>query len=324
MVPAIGDERREGWVAALNPVLYPPDERRRRPATREPVGCPAFGLDSVVERPARAPSRERSVAPGLHQPEIGGADVVWWDAAVLDLGVAERVGLRQQRLLEADADGAVSERGVVAHDEWQRARAAVRAAGGTPRVRVVAATEWAARDDAQRALPPSAVASGLDATAVRVESCAPAAGPRPHGRRFGTLVHAVLATVDLEAGRSGVESVGALHARLLGAPDDERLAAVAATIRALEHPLLRRAADAARTGDCRRETPVAIRLTSGDLVEGVVDVAFRANGGWTVIDFKTDVELAIREREYRAQAALYAAAIAQATNQPTEAIILRV
>ena len=44
---SIGDERREGWLGALHPVVYPDESRRRQPEAAQPAGCPRFGLDSV-------------------------------------------------------------------------------------------------------------------------------------------------------------------------------------------------------------------------------------------------------------------------------------
>ena len=53
------------------------------------------------------------------------------------------------------------------------------------------------------------------------------------------------------------------------------------------------------------------------LVEGIVDLAFEEHGAWTVVDYKTDRELAAAgEDRYRRQVALYASAIAQATGAP--------
>ena len=61
------------------------------------------------------------------------------------------------------------------------------------------------------------------------------------------------------------------------------------------------------------------------VVEGVVDAAFADDEGWTVVDFKTDVELgAGRLDAYRGQVALYARAISQATGRPARAVLLRV
>ena len=115
--------------------------------------------------------------------------------------------------------------------------------------------------------------------------------------------------------------MAALEGRLLGASAEETSAATATVTRALAHPLVRRAA---RAGSCRRETPVAIRLDDGVVVEGVVDAAFVDNGVWIVVDFKTDVEIAGRLDEYRRQVALYAAAIARATGIPARAVVLQI
>ena len=313
IAPVIGDERREGWLGALAPVLYPSDERRRQPQTRTPPGCPpAFGLDSVVERPDRSPGRERSVAPGLHRPELGRHGVVWWDPRVLRLNVEESVGLRQQRLLEADEAGVFSERGVRAHEAWQVERRRVRATAAAPAMKITTATAWAA----------AAAEAGVT-TEATIESVADR-GTRPHGARFGTLVHAVLAAADLEADGAAVARLVRLHARLLDASEDERTAAERAAVRALAHPLLRRAAAAARVGCCRREVPVALRVEDGLLVEGVVDLAFSEDRHWTVVDFKTDIEVGTRLAEYRLQLALYVRAIAAATGAPTSGVLLQV
>jgi ATP-dependent exoDNAse (exonuclease V) beta subunit len=61
------------------------------------------------------------------------------------------------------------------------------------------------------------------------------------------------------------------------------------------------------------------------LVEGVVDVAFvEDDAGWTVVDFKTDVELAGRLEEYRRQVGLYVEAIRRATGRAARGVLLRV
>ena len=112
----------------------------------------------------------------------------------------------------------------------------------------------------------------------------------------------VLATVELDADRHRVQIVTELQGRLLGATSDEAEGAVDAVVRALASTLVRRAARAARAGKCRRETPGAMRLDDGVLVEGGVDAAFLEEGPvWTVVDFKTDVELAARLEEYKRQ-----------------------
>jgi ATP-dependent exoDNAse (exonuclease V) beta subunit len=145
--------------------------------------------------------------------------------------------------------------------------------------------------------------------------------------RFGVLVHAVLAVVDLDGDATAVAGAAALQARVLGASSAETDAAGAAVLAALAHPLIRRAARAARAGRCRREVPVAIRLDHGALVEGVADLAFREDeptAQWTVVDFKTDVDPSGRLEEYRWQLGLYADAVARATQLPTRAVLLTV
>jgi ATP-dependent exoDNAse (exonuclease V) beta subunit len=87
---------------------------------------------------------------------------------------------------------------------------------------------------------------------------------------------------------------------------------------------VRRARAAADRGECRRETPVTCTLPDGTMVEGVVDLAFREQGRWCVVDYKTDRELAAEgEEQYRRQVALYAAAIQQATGEPATGVLIR-
>jgi ATP-dependent exoDNAse (exonuclease V) beta subunit len=59
------------------------------------------------------------------------------------------------------------------------------------------------------------------------------------------------------------------------------------------------------------------------MVEGIVDLAFQDGDRWTVVDYKTDRELATIGRErYRRQVALYASAIARATDTPCSGVVL--
>jgi ATP-dependent exoDNAse (exonuclease V) beta subunit len=147
---------------------------------------------------------------------------------------------------------------------------------------------------------------------------------RPGGKRFGALVHAVLAAVELGAGRAMIEAAATLEARKLGATPLEEAAAARAVEAALAHPIIERARAAEARGECRRETPVSMVDDAGVLVEGIVDLAFREGSAWTVVDFKTDREIARAEPVYRRQVALYAAAITRATGEQATAALLRV
>jgi ATP-dependent exoDNAse (exonuclease V) beta subunit len=69
-----------------------------------------------------------------------------------------------------------------------------------------------------------------------------------------------------------------------------------------------------------------MQLDDGTIVEGNVDLAFYDETepvAWTVVDFKTDFEIAGSLDEYREQVALYAVAIARATGQCANGVLLR-
>ncbi len=306
VVPAVGDEKLEGWLDVFHPAVYPPYGAHRE---AEPApGCPAFGADSVLERPARsARGPDSSVQPGLQRPRVGSHRVVWWDPAALRLDVEESVGLRQERILTADASGHAVDLGERRHAQWQAARRAALARGGQPLWRVAPVTALAA------------AAAAEETPAVELEESAGERAGRPGGRRFGSLVHAVLEVVPFDADAAAVAGVAALQGRLLGATAEEVAAAAGAVSAALAHPLLVRAA---RSLALRRETPLLLRLPDGVLAEGVVDLAFREADGWTVVDFKTDREIEAQRASYEAQVRLYARAVAAATGEPARGALL--
>jgi hypothetical protein len=305
VVPVNGDEERESWLDALNPVVYPDAAGRRDP--RPAPGCPAFsGRETVLDRPEQAAFSAARIRPGLHQPRAGTHSLVWWDPKALDLERDAERGLRRESLL-VEAEGAAKEvdAGVAkAHEAWRDRRAATLGAGSAPTLRLVAPT----------ALPAAEMASSsFDAVPGRDSG-------RPRGKRFGILLHATLADVDLHADASAIALLAANLGRTLGATDEEVAAAAAATAAALRHPLVRRAAASA---DCRREVPVSHVLADGTLVEGTVDLAFREKTGWMVVDFKSDARPEDEPR-YRSQIAAYVEAIRVATGEPGSGVILAV
>ena len=246
----------------------------------------------------------------------GERHVRWGVPGRLRLEVEEHTGIVQQRLLAADEGGVRAEAGIAAHAAWQAGRARVRAEAAVPTIHVRTATEVAAADRSDlggAAL--EAVLAEVETQRVEVDQA------RPRGPRFGALVHAVLAGIDLAADAQAVHALATLEGRLLEAPRHEIDAAARAVIRALAHPLLRQAATAS---ECRRESPLLLRLEDGTLVEGVVDAAFLADGRWTVLDFKSDAPEGGREAEYRRQLGLYCLAIARASGLPTRGVLLYV
>jgi ATP-dependent exoDNAse (exonuclease V) beta subunit len=330
VVSAVGDQRYDDkWLGALNSAIYPAVDGSFTPETNQPAGCPEFGLDNCV-RPNGVLRPRGSVTPGEHRPEFGEHRVVWWDPCLLELGKQEDVGSRLNKLIAADEAGKRSQAGIQDHTQWQTVRAQVRESAGAPSLKVVTATEHALAIVTGEASPPEKWISlplfgdNSGVPEVTVESTGDDFS-RPHGKRFGTLVHAVLSLVDLDSDRDGVEAVARLQGRVLSATNQEIAAAAETVTRTLAHPVLKRAAAAEARGGLRRETPVAIELEDGTLVEGVVDLAFRDESGlWTVVDFKTDFEIEGRIEEYRHQVELYARAIVKATGASIRGILLRI
>ena len=148
---------------------------------------------------------------------------------------------------------------------------------------------------------------------------------RPGGRRFGALVHAVLASIDLDAG-DAVHASATMNGQIVSATEEEVQATIVTVGTALGHPILRRAAASAGKGGLRRETPVLLTLDDGSLGEGVVDLAFREDtpdfAGWTVVDFKTDREFAVSSARYIAQVRVYSEAVGAASGSAARGIVL--
>ncbi|HTW87347.1 MAG TPA: UvrD-helicase domain-containing protein [Candidatus Binataceae bacterium] len=315
VVPAVGDEPQDGWLARLNPGIYPEPANRRTPLSSQPPGCPEFGDDSVVIRPPapKTPSRAKSVAPGLHRAQRGEHQVVWWDCRTLVLNVQEAMGLRQSKLLEADESGIAAAEGDQRYQIWRARRATMLENAARPAFVVATATELAAQ--AIPNLPPAEI--------ELVEL--PRSIERPGGKRFGTLVHATMLRVESDARAGAIREAAELQGRMLGATPVEIAAAAVAVGNALAAPLIIRAF-AAR--ECRRECAIVARLTDGTLVEGVADLAFLDEHGsppcWTVIDFKTDADWSRRLAEYRVQLGLYMAAISASTGLSARGVLLGV
>ena len=79
------------------------------------------------------------------QAAVGTHTVAWWDPNVLGLEAEENVGLRQQRILEADESGAEVARGEQAYIQWKEGRSAAVAQASQPTTKVQTATAFAAR-----------------------------------------------------------------------------------------------------------------------------------------------------------------------------------
>ena len=324
VIPAVGDGAYEGgWLDPLNRAVYPPEGRRRDPG--KAVGCAPFrSKDTVVNRPNGDPASAATIAPGSHEFKNGSAySVVWWDPHVLNLGAASSFGLRRDDLIVKDGDMFAVEERLSDYERWARDRMHVIETASEPGVRVQTATAWAAQ--AAKDGVDAVIADSADITVVALAG----AEGRPRGPRFGTLVHAVLATVPMDASADVIETTAKTQARMLVSVGDEDRLALAGEVRAavvvvravLAHELMDRARRAQRT---RRETPVSWIQKDGTLIEGVLDLAFDEGGATTVVDFKTDHELAAGEARYRAQLQQYVNAVSRATGRPASGVLFRV
>jgi ATP-dependent exoDNAse (exonuclease V) beta subunit len=361
LYPPLGS-RRSAARGAKCPSFKSKDSVLQRP-NDETAGsstvCPGQHTFADEGQPSLAhDAGELRLGSPKRQRREGGYSVVWWDPGALVLGLKAPFGVRREELIVKDVPRHVVADGRSRYDRWQLARHDARAAASVPSLVTKTVREWAAEGQPTSALlvqpgdvaiinvgrvlsdPPSREQSDVQrrvqkdpayesgSAAYESGSAAYESGGAAYesgGAAFGLLVHAVLAEVPLDATRPAIDDMAAIQGRVLGATNQDVVAAASVVERVLAHDLLARARTASARGACRRETPVTYTVDEGALVEGVVDLAFEENGAWTVVDYKTDREIAtLGEDRYRRQVAVYAAAIARASGQPANAVLVRI
>jgi hypothetical protein len=296
-VSAVGEQEQEGWLGPLNKAIYPANGRFRN--ARPAEAAPRFGTTTVLNRPWECPpDDDPSVMPGLHIPRAGTHPVVWWCPQALRLGVEPDFGLRQEDLL---SEGPSAAEAVESHERWLADRARLIERGQVPSVEQFTAWDAAAAPENAREVHKAAT---------------PRAGKGPGGKRYGTLVHAVLRDLPLDSPASVIQGAVEIRGRALGCSKREMEAATAAVAAAWSHALLE-SARKART--CYREYPVSVKLEDGRLLDAVIDLAFSDGRGWTIVDFKTDTQA-----RYEHQLQWYALALERATGQPVQTWLLAV
>ncbi len=251
---------------------------------RAAEGCPKFGDASVVDRPFFA-HEEPSVQPGLHSPQQGTHEVVWWDPRTLKLAPPANLGLRQEEILKGDPNEEESP-SLIAYREWKAQREKVNVGWAGERVRCFHRDR--SGGSAQRFF-----------RCREIRSSAKSALADRRAARFGTLVHTILRDVALDG--KGIDELAKVHGRILGATDQEIEHAAEAATAALKHPLLERAR---KSKLCRRELPILLKLEGNRILEGVIDLAFEENGCWHIVDFKTDAEIGPSRKSIRKSTSL--------------------
>jgi ATP-dependent exoDNAse (exonuclease V) beta subunit len=318
IVPAVGDGpygSDDKWVGVLNDVIYPPVLRRRTPGAL--AGGPSFGPDTVLGRPDGDPAGPDTVAPGLFQFDAG-YSVAWWDPGALTLDCDTRAGIRHDALLDKRVEASIVAVDRARYEEWRGSRQRALDLASQPSVIVQTVTERA------RAPELPLVDEHIDVTVVDVRRAARVAGraaPRPSGKRFGTLLHAVLAHTPLDADTDATRRVAELQARVLGADDAEVTAAVDAVQSLFAHDVLQRVRAAGNR--VSREVPIGY-MENGVLIEGTADLVVLDDDRAVVMDFKTDAELDAGLEWHRRQMRLYARGLMAITGRPAEAIIVRI
>ncbi len=340
VLPAVGDGPYDkGWIRPLNRALYPPRDQWESPAPAR--GVPLFKGKQTIMADARADGQpvDGTVRPGTYRLGDDAAgqaySVVWWDPLLLEDATDEGRGLRRNDLISKDASPIDVAADRASYDEWRERRAAMQAMGSAPSMIVTTPTQLKEAEvlgawglGGLGGGPQPTLGSRLPVPDVSIED-ASVESPRPSGKRFGTLVHALLASVPLSATASEVEELSALHAKLLGATDEERVAARVMVVNVLKHPRLAEARAAEAEGRrVWREAPISLRVDDGggvpQIVDGQIDLAYETEHGWMVIDFKTDIEIATAQDAYMRQVSIYLDAVSRATGQPSTGLILKI
>jgi len=325
VVPAVGDgPYTKGWIRPLNRALYPPRFQWQSPDTAR--GVPLFKGKQTIMPDARADGQpiDDTVRPGtyhLTDPASGSTySVVWWDPRELEGNPDDARGVRREDLIAKDAKPSDIAADRARYDRWREQLRATQLTGSAASITVSTVTE------ATKQAGETAAA----AAEVVIEDAAQLSHPRPSGKRFGTMVHALLATLPLDAAAADATELAALYAKLFAAPDAERDAAAAIGASLVKHSRWQAAKAAADAGRrVWREAPVSwsVKSTPGDtmtIVDGQVDLAYETEAGWIVVDFKTDIEIASAQEAYKRQVALYAEAVAKATGNRAMGVLLRV
>ncbi len=242
-------------------------------------------------------ARDLLVIPAVRGEEVGGwlgpleqavqqEGIQWADARLLQRKVPGLHGLKDEDFL---ADSERAQQGIDRYRSWQQQR----------------------KNHLEQRPPASIqpILPSLD-TITPPEDCPidvihlDRMGNRPRGRRFGSLVHAVLNDERTN-----------LHVRLLGATPEEKAEASDILNRVKAHPIF--------TGQQKilREVPITCPLDSGEILDGVIDLAMFDGSQWTIIDYKTDQA---DQTRYIRQLQWYVWAMRKMTGKPVRGVLLAV
>jgi ATP-dependent exoDNAse (exonuclease V) beta subunit len=247
----------------------------------------------------------------------GAADVTWFDSRELDL-TAEPVA-RRTTTTAIDGTGVDLRRALMAEEAWEKNGKARRASARSVEWAVAAATSLGgATETAVETVEPETLAPD-EATAEvgGAEKSVGSSVSEGRAEAFGRLVHALLVLPE------GTTADLTVPARALGPQfglgEAEAADAAGLATRARGLPEI----TAASSADVvYHELPFAVPI-DGKLATGRIDLAYRKDGQWTVIDFKTAY---FRERSSAAEAhatqmAVYREALGRVTGAPVRCVL---
>lgn len=242
-------------------------------------------------------ARDLLIVPGVRNEEIDGwlgplnraiqqGEISWVNLRNLRLKVTSPYGLKDEEFLSDKGSAAES---IQRYQEWQKNREALL------QPKIVETTKLF--------LP--SVDAGSPPVPAQIEVIyLERKKDRPQGRRFGNLVHSALNDGRLD-----------LHVRLLGATQEEKDAAAGIMQQLQSHPLF---VTAKRS---LREVPITVPLETGEILDGVIDLALFDGESWTIVDYKTDNA---DQTRYIRQLQWYVWAMEKLTGLPARGVLLAV
>ena len=295
-VPCLPDPAAaQGWLDPLAPILRP----KKQLASQAPM-CPA---------PKSLPTGGQCVGfSGLFRASQGEHEVVWWDYDALQGRADQGSPVQNWRLLDDCGPGARQSQH--RYVRWIGTRRREIGASKRARWRPQPATQMA-HNQRRGAL------DARHAAAVRIDEITAPVG-RPAGvdaALYGQFMHAVLERVDFARidHNDRVRQVCELCVRSLALPEQCIEAGACHVAAIAEHPLI---AQIAADPNCLRELPVTLPTTGGAMVEGIIDLVFRAQGQLHIVDYKTDADPRREQIEaYRRQVSLYVEALSLSTDE---------
>ena len=256
VVPAVGDERFDsGWVSCLNGALYPAAGQWRQ-ANPAP-GCPAFGAESVLERPAELAFTVEGVRPGLHASAGG---------------TTSSGGIRASCTSTRSRSSASASRNCSARRPTERSSRAICSASPPGRPRATPRSP-PARSRARR-WPPRPLRRCAARWTRRRRSTSSSCRAPPRGLPARASARSSTPSSPSSRSRPGATPSNAR-------PPSRPACSVPPPTRppppstpSLPRSPIRYCSAPAPPPRCRRETPLTLRAADGTLVEGVVDLAY--------------------------------------------------